>query len=69
MVVLFDYPIICRTYFLCTSPLSKSGTRWYHLIFVLTFKMAICEYLPINSGTGEQAKLAIGNHFVQILWS
>ena len=28
VLVLFDYPIIWRTYFLCTSPLSK----WYHLI-------------------------------------
>jgi hypothetical protein len=28
VLVLFDYPIILRTYFLCTSPLSK----WYHLI-------------------------------------
>ena len=43
--------------------------RWYHLIFVLIFKMAICEYLPINSGAGEHAKLAIDDHFVQILLS
>ena len=27
ILVLFDYPIICWTYFLCTLPLSKSGLR------------------------------------------
>jgi len=43
LLVLGDYPIIWRTFFLCTSPLSK----WYHLILyehiVLIFKMAICD--------------------------